>query len=97
MQEVVCKLFKQLNLATNPPIKFYFEFSLASITARIKETTVKGILTVKITLVTTCPNSGVPEVNSKIEPTQAIAAKQESSNKIPLLGVIYINFSRVLN
>ncbi len=44
-------------------------------------------------LVTTCPSSGVPEVSSKIEPTEAIAAKQENSSNTPLLGVMYIIFT----
>jgi hypothetical protein len=74
------------------PSTAYFKFALASSTANIKQITVKGILIDKITLVTICPNSGVPDVNSKIEPTLAIAAKQDISSKTPLLGVIYIVF-----
>ena len=38
-------------------------------------------------LVVVCPNSGNPELSSKIEPTAAIAAMEEPNKKIPLLGV----------
>jgi hypothetical protein len=41
----------------------------------------------RMALVVVCPNSGNPELSSKIEPTAAIAAMEEPNKKIPLLGV----------
>jgi hypothetical protein len=45
------------------------------------------MLPAKIIPVLVMPSSGLPEVNSKMEPTAAIAAIQEPSKKTPLLGV----------
>lgn len=41
-------------------------------------------------LVVDVPKSGLPDDSSKTEPTAAIAATQEPSRKIPLLGVMYM-------
>jgi hypothetical protein len=48
---------------------------------------VRGMESTRIALVVVCPNSGNPELSSKIEPTPAIAATEEPNKKIPLLGV----------
>jgi hypothetical protein len=48
---------------------------------------VRGMDSTRMTLVVACPNSGNPELSSKIEPTAAIAAMEEPNKKIPLFGV----------
>lgn len=45
------------------------------------------MLSAKIMVVSSPPNSGSPEDSSKIEPTAAIAAMQDRAKNNPLLGV----------
>jgi len=45
------------------------------------------MLTAKIVPVISPPNSGSPEASSKMEPTAAIAAMQDTAKNNPLLGV----------
>ena len=68
----------------------YLILALASITAKTKEAIVRGTLMAKIIAVLVCPNSGIPDDSSKIQPTEAIAAIQETSSKTLLLPVIYM-------
>jgi hypothetical protein len=42
-------------------------------------------------LVVVFPKSGVPEESSKIEPTAAMALRQEPNKNTPLLGVTMVN------
>jgi hypothetical protein len=53
---------------------------------------VKGMLSARITLVGKDPNWGVPDESSKIEPTAAIAAIDDTPSNKPLLGVtVYLS------
>ncbi len=61
--------------------------ALVSCTATQKNNTVAGILPNKIAVVVVLPSSGCPDDSSKTQPTAAIAATQERSRRIPLLGV----------
>jgi hypothetical protein len=58
-----------------------------SLTAAQKRNPVKGIQARRMARVVVMPNSGTPELNSKIEPTAAIAEIQEPNKNTPLLGV----------
>jgi len=62
-------------------------FALASRTAARKNHAPKGKLKIKIIVVARFPNLGIPEVNSKMEPTAAIKATQELPRNRELLGV----------
>jgi hypothetical protein len=68
-------------------VEDHFILALVSLTATIKNNTVKGILTVKMTPVVMVPNSGFPDDNSNTEPTAAIAVIHDPNNNTPLLGV----------
>ena len=59
-------------------------------TAVINKKPVRGIDAAKILPVTAIPNSGVPELSSKTEPTAAIAEIEAPSKQIPVRGV-YMN------
>jgi hypothetical protein len=59
-------------------------------TAAQKQSPVSGTLAARIAVVKLAPNSGLPELSSKIEPTAAIAATQEPARNRPLRGVIAI-------
>lgn len=61
--------------------------ALVSCTAIQKKMAVRGILPNKIAVVVVLPNSGCPDDSSNTQPTAAIAATQERSKRIPLLGV----------
>lgn len=61
--------------------------ALVSCTAIQKKIAVRGILPNKIAVVVVLPNSGCPDDSSNTQPTAAIADTQESSKRIPLLGV----------
>ena len=77
---------KNLGLSRNLPIN-YFMLARVSWTAIQKKIAVNGVLANKMAVVMVLPNSGCPDDNSKTQPTAAIAAIQESSRRIPLLGV----------
>jgi hypothetical protein len=85
-------------LSTNKIIlKKYYILALASLIAKYNKPALKGPVTPKITPVTKFPNSGTPEVNSKTEPTAAIAAIQEATNnkldfKLPTIFLPAIYF-----
>jgi hypothetical protein len=64
--------------------------ALASFTAAQKNRPVRGIEAIKIKLVIVVPRSGVPDDNSNIEPTAAIAAILDPIKNTPLFGVTLI-------
>ena len=64
-----------------------FIFALVSLTARINNKMVAGILKAKIIPVVMVPNSGLPDDNSNIEPTPAMAAIHDPNKNTPLFGV----------
>ncbi len=66
---------------------YYLILDLASLTAAIKNSPVKGVVSAKMMAVAWLPNSAFPEVSSKIEPTAAMAQMQEPIRNKPLLGV----------
>jgi hypothetical protein len=70
------------------PLCHYFMLARVSWTAIQKKIAVKGTLANKMAVVVVLPNSGCPDDNSNTQPTAAIAAMQERSRSIPLLGVI---------
>jgi hypothetical protein len=49
----------------------------------------------RIALVVVFPKSGVPEESSKIEPTAAIALRQDPNKNTPLLGVTIVNSPKI--
>jgi len=63
--------------------------ALASLTAATKNNPVRGILKIKVIAVAVTPQSGCPELSSKIEPTAAIAVTQDPPRNKPLFGVKY--------
>jgi hypothetical protein len=65
-----------------------YRLALASRTAAKKQKILRGMLRARIVPVIGVPYCGVPEDNSKIEPTAAIAATQEQASKKPLFGVV---------
>jgi len=65
----------------------YFMLARVSWTAIQKKIAVNGVLANKMAVVVVLPSSGCPDDNSKTQPTAAIAAIQERSRRIPLLGV----------
>jgi len=65
----------------------YFMLARVSWTAIQKKMAVNGVLPNKMAVVVVLPSSGCPDDNSKTQPTAAIAAIQERSRRIPLLGV----------
>lgn len=67
----------------------YLIFARASLTAAIKNKTVRGMLKARIMAVVWTPKSGCPELSSKTEPTAAIAVKQDPPKNKPLFGVKY--------
>ncbi len=52
------------------------------------------MLRARITAVTVTPKSGSPEVNSKIDPTAAIADTLDKAKNKPLFGVIPITLNQ---
>jgi hypothetical protein len=61
----------------------------ASLTATMKNNTVRGMLKARIMAVVWTPKSGCPELSSNTEPTAAIAVTQELPKNKPLFGVKY--------
>ena len=81
------KIFQKINT--------YFILALVSLTAAINNKTVNGILAIKIIVVFVLPKSGLPEVNSKAEPTPAIAVIQHINKNKQLIGVTKNNMNNI--
>jgi hypothetical protein len=77
-------LFNQINPAGQ---QSDYMLARASLTAAMKAVIPAGMLKAKMTAVGAVPQSGSPDVSSKIEPTAAIAVKQAIPRYAPLLGV----------
>jgi hypothetical protein len=68
---------------------------LASFTASTNAQTLRGKQATNTPVVKALPQSGAPDVNSKTQPTAAIAATQEIPKNTLLFGVIIIYSLRV--